>query len=484
LESPRQKFAKDVLTIGIANVLAALGGILLLSLIAKTLGAGDYGIWTQVQVTIGLAMRFTALGLPFAMTRFLAAEKNKSEIQEGFYSIFSFMFLAALVTSVLLIIFSNSIAKAFFSGASQAVMITGFIILVWSLDAAYLDLLRTFRQMRKYALFITVDIYAQIGVIAYLVLNGYGLLDILLSVVAIRLAIFFALFFLIKSQIGIKRPRFSKIKEYLNFGLPLVPSTMAAWMVASSDRYVIGYFMGVTSVGIYSVGYVIGTIPFMAAETLGFVLSPTLSKLYDEGKMDEVKTHLSYSVKYLLAIAIPFVFGAAILAKPVLNMLSTSEVAAEGYFIVPLVALGALFMATHALISQVLVLVKKTKIIGAIWILCALVNLGLNILVVPRMGIMGAAITTLISYALALGIMVYYSLKEIRFNIEWSFLLKSLAASAIMSLVIWAMDSAAISNVIVTVIAGIIVYAAALILFKGFKREEGRFARELFQRRK
>jgi hypothetical protein len=85
---------------------------------------------------------------------------------------------------------------------------------------------------------------------------------------------------------------------------------------------------------------------------------------------------------------------------------------------------------------------------------------------------------------LALGIMVYYSLKEISFNIEWSFVLKSLAASTIMSLVIWAMDSAAISNVIVTVIAGIIVYAAALILFKGFKREEGRFARELFQRRK
>jgi O-antigen/teichoic acid export membrane protein len=197
--------------------------------------------------------------------------------------------------------------------------------------------------------------------------------------------------------------------------------------------------------------------------------------------MNEVKTHLSYSLKYLLALAIPFVFGAAILAKPVLSMFSTSEIAAEGYFVVPLVALGTLFMATYVVIAHILILVKRTKVIGAAWILCALINLGLNILVVPRIGILGAALSTLISYALALGITLYYSLKEIRFNIEWRFVLKSLIASIIMSLVTWKMDSAAISNVILTVSVGIVVYAAALVLLKGFKRGEWHFARELFQ---
>jgi O-antigen/teichoic acid export membrane protein len=484
LESPYQKFTKDVLTIGIANALTVLGGIILLPLIAKTLGAGDYGIWAQVNVTISLVISLAGLGLPFAMTRFLAAEKNNNEIQEGFYSIFSFVFLVTLIISFLLIILSNSIAKAFFNGASQVIIITGFIILVWSLDSVCLDLFRTFRQMRRYALFITADIYGQIGIIACLVLNGYGLFSILLSVLAIRLIIFFALFFLIKSQIGIKKPHFSRIKEYLSFGLPTVPSNIAGWIVASSDRYVIGYFLGVASVGVYSAGYVIGSIPYMVAVVLGLVLTPALSKLYDEGRMNEVKTHLSYSLKYLLALAIPFVFGAAILAKPVLSMFSTSEIAAEGYFIVPLVALGTLFVAVYVVIAHILILVKRTKVIGATWILCALINLGLNILVVPRIGILGAAISTLISYALALGITVYYSLKEIRFNIEWSFILKSLIASIIMSLVVWKMDSAAVSNVILTVSVGIIVYAAALVLFKGFKRGEWQFVTELFHKHK
>ena len=50
----------------------------------------------------------------------------------------------------------------------------------------------------------------------------------------------------------------------------------------------------------------------MPAGILGFVLPPALSKLYDEDRMDEVKMHLSYSLKYSLTLAIPFVFGAAI----------------------------------------------------------------------------------------------------------------------------------------------------------------------------
>lgn len=66
LESNYQKFTKDVLLIGITNVLTALSGIILLPLITKTLWAHDYGIWSQVQVTIILAMGIVGLGLPYA----------------------------------------------------------------------------------------------------------------------------------------------------------------------------------------------------------------------------------------------------------------------------------------------------------------------------------------------------------------------------------------------------------------------------------
>lgn len=480
--SSYQKFTKDVLIIGITNILVALSGIILLPLLTKTLGAHDYGIWAQVQVTISLALGFVGLGLPYAMTRFLPAKTNREEIQEEFYSVFYLVFLVTLVTSVVMIVAANFIARAFFNGAIHIVRITGLIILVWSLDWVFLSFFRSFLQMKRYAIFTIADMYGQLGLIAYVVLNGYGLFNVLLTVLAIRVVIFFILFFLIKHRIGIRRPRFSRIREYLNFGLPTIPGNISSWVVLFGGRYVIGYFLGVAPVGIYSAGHTLGSIPFVFAITLGFVLTPTLSKLYDEGRMNEVKTYLRYSLKYLLMIAIPFVCGATVLSKQVLGLFSTIEIALQGHYVVPIVALATLILCICGPFEYILVLVKKTKIISISHILAALINLGLNLLIVPVWGILGAAITTLITYSVLLGIEVLYSLREFRFVIDWHFIIKSLIASAIMSSVIWRISTVGNITVIATIIIGIIVYTVVLLLLRGAKKEEIRFFRTLFQR--
>lgn len=482
MESSYQKFAKDILIIGITQVLVALSGIILLPLITKTLGAHDYGIWAQVQVTISLVLGFVGLGLPYAMTRFLPAKTNKAEIQEEFYSVFCLVFLATSIVSIILIVAADFIADAFFEGATNIVRITGLIILIWSLDSVFLTVFRTFRQMKKYAIFMIAETYGQIGLIAYLVLNGHGIWSMVLAVLAIRAVIFFILFFLIKSQIGIKRPHFSRIKEYFSFGLPTIPGNVAAWVVASSDRYVIGYFLGASSVGIYSAGYGIGNLPFMLAGIFGFVLPPTLSKLYDEGRMEEVKTHLSYSLKYSLALAIPFVFGATILAEPVLRLFSTPEIASQGYYVVPLVALSSLLWCVYSVVLQILVVQKRMKVVGITWSIAALVNLGSNIIVVPHIGILGAAITTLVAYLLGTSIILYYAMKEFRFSVDWIFIIKSIVASLLMCLAIWIFFPSEAMDTILAVMAGAILYALVLFALKGFKKEEIDFFKRLFRR--
>ncbi|MFC1927485.1 flippase [Chloroflexota bacterium] len=482
MENLYQRFARDVWIIGIANALVTLSGIIFMPLITKTLGAHDYGIWAQVQVAISLVLVFVSLGLPVAMVRFLPAKTDRGEIQEGFYSILYLISLMTLAVSIMWIAAADFIAGAFFEGATVIVRITGLTILVWSLDTVFLTFFRAFRQMKRYALFTIANTYVQVGLIAYLVLNGHGILSIVIAVLAIRAVIFIILFYLIKSQIGIKRPHFHKMREYLSFGLPTIPGNISAWVVATSDRFVISYFLGATSVGIYSAGYGIGSIILMTAGVLGVVLPPAVSKLYDEGRMEEVKTHLRYSLKYLLAATIPFVFGAAILAEPVLRVFSTAEIASEGYIVVPLVALSTLFITAYVPIGNIIILVKKTRITGTIWIVCALVNLGLNILVVPRLGILGAAITTLIAYGLALGLTTYFSFREFRFPIDWRFTMKSLVASGAMSAAIWAIAPEGTLATALTVLAGAAIYGAVLLLLRGFTKEEFNFFKKLFQR--
>jgi len=479
--SPYKKFAKDTLVIGVARALVALSRVILLPLLTKTLGAHDYGIWAQVQVTISLVLGFVGVGLPYAMSRFLPAKTSKEEIQDEFWSVFCLVSLATFVVSILLIAVPGPIAKAFFEGATEIVWVTGLIILVWSLDTTFLSLYRAFRQMKRYALFIVLDSYAQVGLIAFLALRGSGLFSVIASVLAVRAAILIWLVFLVSRQIGIRKPTFSKIKEYLSFGLPTVPGNVTAWAVASSDRYVIGYFLGATSVGVYSAAYGLGNLMIMVATILGFVLPPTLSKLYDEKRANELAVHLKYSLKYLLMINIPFVVGAAVLAEPVLRLFSTAEIAAKGHYVVPIVALSILFYSAYVVIAQVLVVAKRTKILGLVWIISALLNLGLNLVLVPRLGILGAALTTLFAYALALGIGSYYSFKEFKFSIDWCSIGKSIIASGVMAAVLWPMRAQTAIGTVGLVSVGVAVYAGVLLLLRGIAAKEIAFFKQVLK---
>jgi len=170
------------------------------------------------------------------------------------------------------------------------------------------------------------------------------------------------------------------------------------------------------------------------------------------------------------------------LSEPVLRIFSTPDIASEGNLIVPLVASATLFFGITVVMGQSLALVKKTRILAATWIVAGLVNLILNILLIPHIGILAAAITTLIAYSLALGIITYYSVRELRFSVDWGFILKSLIASAIMSLFIWMLDPVGFLATIATVVVGIIIYGVVLLSLKGFKQEDIKFFKGLFQR--
>ncbi len=478
-----QKTAKDTLIVGATTIVTSLAGLVQVPLLTKGLGAHDYGLWSQIWVTVSLALPFVDLGLITAMIRFLAAEKDREKLQEGFYSTVAVVSALGLAVALGVLAFSGPLARSFFDGSVEAVRITGVLILLAALAPVYLNLLRTLRQVRTYSLFIIADTCGQVGLTAYLVFTARGVLAIALSIAILKAVLLGALFILVQGQIGIKRPRFDYIREYLAFGMPTVSGSLGFWLVNLSDRYVIGFFLGVTPVGVYAAAYGLGSMLYSVMAVLTFVLLATLSQLYDEGKIEEAKTHLSYSLKYFLAVAIPFVFGCLVLGEPVLRLFTTPDIAREGRFVVSIVALATLILGVQVIIAHVLILTRKTKKIPLVWLAAATLNIGLNIFAVPRIGILGAAITTLLAYALMLAAISYYSFREVRFDIDRRFIVKSVLASAIMSVAAWAMAPQSYPGTIAAVASGIAIYGIVIVLLRGFSREEFRFFRGLVRKR-
>ena len=148
-----KKFTKDVGLAGVAQLITSLKGLILLPILTKTLGPELYGIWAQILVTVSLLMPLALLQLGFAMTRFLAAEKDKEKISKGFYSIFAASSLTAFALSFLIFILAEPLAVAVFGGAGAAsfVRIAAFLVLLMTLDQVIIEYFVAFRQMERYA---------------------------------------------------------------------------------------------------------------------------------------------------------------------------------------------------------------------------------------------------------------------------------------------------------------------------------------------
>lgn len=473
-----QKFVKNIGSIGLTNLLLVLKGLIVLPIITKLLGAESYGIWSQIGVTVSFLVPLALLGLPGALIRFLAAEKDKKSIQEGVYSSFFLVLSLTLVIALLLIVFIQPLSR-FYQFQPILIAIMAFIVLFDALHLIILNTLVAFREITKYIFFVAFLNIGEIGLIVASLMLGYGLLGAVASLLIIRVIIFLILFLIIFKKIGFKLPDFSRMKDYLRFGLPGVGSSISYWVVTSSDRYLVGYFLGVLFVGYYSPAYTIGNLLNLFIYPLAFILPVVLAKLFDENKINEVKLYLKYSLKYLLMLMIPAVFGSSFLAKQILEIFSTKEIADNGYAVVPFVALSILFYGAYTIFVQIIILSKKTKIMGIVWLIAAIINFGLNFVLIPKFGIVGAALTTLLAYSFSLIAIRHFAFKEIRFETDWNFILKSVIASILMVLFVGWINPQGLSGTLISIALAAIIYAVLIFLFRGFSPQEIEFLKNL-----
>ena len=474
-------FAQRVGLVGITNLIISLSGIIFLPILTKNLSIEEYGIWAQLMVTVGIVPLTVLFGLPYAMTRFLPALEKREEIQEIFYSILFVVTVASVTASLLIYIFSNVIANKLFDSNILVVKTLSVIIFIECLNSLFFNYFRATQQIKKYSILLSIQTLLNMILVSFFVITGRGIFGAVLGFMLKGVIIFLITLLLIISEVEFKIPKSLNLKKYLRFSLPTIPGNLSSWIVDSSDRYIIGILLGAAFVGFYSPGYTLGTIINMFFAPLAFILPPTLSKYYDNGNFEEVRTILSYAMKYFTLIAVPSVFGLSLLSKPLLMILTTPEIAAQGYLITPFTALSSLLFGMYGIISNVYVLEKKTKIIGKIWLFSAILNLALNFVFIPRIGILGAAVTTLISFAFSFVVTWQYCSKLFIFDLKAEFIMKCIIASFLMSLIIIEMEPERFYSILVTIGICAAFYATIMFLFKGFEKREIDFFKSIIK---
>lgn len=466
------KFIQRIGLIGITNILISLSSLIFIPVITKSFTTAEYGMWAQVNTTIALVPNIANLGLPFTMVRFLSAEHDKARIRESFYPMMSVTLISTLILCGLFIIFGGPIADALFNGSMQVLYITTAISFFACLNLMLISYFRTFQQMKRYSLFLVLQSYIGVFVSIYLTYAGYNIETVVLGLLTGYVSVFIMMAFIIGRYLGFGPVKWSNLKEQLDFAIPTIPSNVSSWVVDSSDKYVIGIIAGSVAVGCYSPGYALGSILLMFLSPFAVLLPAVLPEHYEKGDMSQVDTYLSYSMKYYLLLTVPAAVGMSVLSKPLLYVITTPEIALGGYMITPFVCLGALFMGMYGITNNILILEKNTRVLGKLWIIVAVANIGLNILMVPYLGIIGAALATLFCYVLAFVVTAYESRKTMRLPFNMREVLKIAVSSIIMGIAVYMMNANDILSILIAVAVGVIVYFACIFLLKGISKKE------------
>jgi len=468
-----QKFARDVGFIGTVQVLTSLGSFFLLPIITKTLGTYDYGLWAQINITVSLISPLALMGLSMGFVRFLSSETETKIIKEAVYSILFFVTVSGLLASLLLYIFAEPLATFGFKDpeATYFIQAGSFLILLNVIESVSLIYFRVFRQIKRFSYLTLFETFAKLFFILVLLKMGYGLLGVIAATLLVQGLIFLISLLTIISQIGFFIPRFTYMKEYLQFSLPLTPTALIRWVTESSDRYLVTYFLGLGSVGVYSAACSIGNLIQLLVSPLQLILLPEISKLFDENKIDKVRTYMSHSLRYFLLITIPAVFGISALAKPLLGVFTTQDFL-SGWFVIPIIAFSGLLAGIFQIFVNIMFLVKETKSITYINIVAAASNVLLNLLLIPSIGIGGAALSTLISYFLMIVFCIHVSMKHFVFDFYFYDIVKSIFSSLAMYLFVSHFIISNVYELFGVAGMGVFVYIFLMFIIGGFSKRE------------
>jgi O-antigen/teichoic acid export membrane protein len=182
----------------------------------------------------------------------------------------------------------------------------------------------------------------------------------------------------------------------LRFGVLLIPVLLASWVMDLSDRWVLRLYAGLADVAVYAVGYKIGMV-LQVAIVWPFQLAwPAVS--FSISKREGHRDTYSQVVTWLAALMAAAIAGLTLLSRVALPFVAGNAYRAA-YQVVPLVALAYAFNGLHYALSPGVHLAGRTRWFPPLALAAAALNLGLNFLLIPPLGRMGAAWATAIAFA-------------------------------------------------------------------------------------
>ncbi len=406
-----RQLASESVIYGLSGVVTRFVGLFLVPVYTRVFAPADYGVIGLVTTTMSLVGTFVVLGLDNATIRWYWDTEDlrdrKSSVSSWIWCQIAVSLLFALAMIALSGWLADEVvhrpdARLYYILAAVSLPFNTWGIVVTN----WLRLQR--RAWTTVAFSLGVNLAGIATALLFVVGLKWGLLGIYMSQVLVALLSAAGAILILKDWAHPRHFRRERLGAMLRYALPLIPTGIAVWVISVSDRYFVQYYRTTGEVGLYQIA---GSIAMgMGLLTTAFqqAWSPFAMSIYKQKDAAAV-----YARVFLVGVWFFSLLGTglSLLTPELIRILATQRYAGASSA-VPYLVFGYIMLGLYNIAAIGPSIAKETRLVGAAFAIAAVVNTSLNFLLIPGLGKEGAAISTLVSYAI-LPVYVFYRSRHI-----------------------------------------------------------------------
>ncbi len=391
---------------GIGGLVSRILATLLLPFYTHFLPPSAYGEVEIITAATAVLAIVLQMGIASAFFRFYFDAKEAAEKLTVVRTSFWFTMAMSTLGLVLVFAFAGSISHLLGLG-DQPMLVRAGAVGLWA-QTNYQQLTALFRVEERstaYAIASVTNVALTVAaMIVFVAVFHWGAIGLLVGNFIGTLAVYFGLLAYRSEQLGLEFDR-ALFRRMQTFGMPLVPSALALWMINFIDRLFVSWYKGIAEVGVYSAAVKIASV-------ITFVLIafrtawPAFAYSIEDDR--EARRTYAFVLTYLLAFASWAALGLGALAPWWTELLTNAKYQRAQEAVALLAFAGAVY-AGYTVLAIGSGRARRTQLNWVVSGAGAVVNIALNFWLVPAYGMVGAAISTVVAYVVLFVGMTWYA---------------------------------------------------------------------------
>lgn len=457
--------AKNIISLYIGEIISQVLAFFLVIAIAHHLGQSGLGKYSFAISFVSILLVLADMGLPTLITKEVAKDKSLAKLHlTKTFTLKLLLNSATLVITILAILSSRKDYETILIVALAAVA-----MFFYNLAGIYRAIFQAYEVLFYEASLKVIERVIAVSLGIFLLYRGYGILSLFLILVFSNAVYYLIIYVSAKTRISKVSLSIDKNswKQSLKNAMPFWITIVFTIVYFKVDTIMLGFMKDFAAVGIYNAALkiieVITRIPFL----LIISVFPALAKFH---KLSYDKTNLLYkkSFYYMALLALPIATGLIMLAGKIIGQLFSPEFK-DSALVLQILAASLIFVFVNYLMGYLLNAIDRQKLFTLTITITTVINIVMNLLLIPKFSYLGAAIATLISEIINFGMLYYFTSKD-NFGINLAkFLPKPILATIVMAILIW--YSKSLHLFLVTIISAI-AYFSVLLIIKGIGKEE------------